>query len=295
LPADGSLWLAGSYICTSTCSGLSRLDPRTGKVEAVSGVPDGGLGVAASADAVFVLSDRPDGSPYHVTRVDLPSSAVRYTVDVPGTHVTGNTNPIGRIAYGFGSVWVYEGNEVVARLDAETGAQVARVELPANTGSNGLAVNGQGVWSVAFGDTDVWRIDPATNTAALAANFVPGFAQSIAADDRSVWTTHFTTSLDLVRIDASDPSPVESTHLPTGDVAAGDGQVWFLGWVPVDKAVSAENHPGRVGRVDPETFAVTAVTELPVGTVDEAELAVGDGAAWVVDSSTHRAWRIDAN
>jgi hypothetical protein len=39
---------------------------------------------------------------------------------------------------------------------------------------------------------------------------------------------------------------------------------------------------------------VTATAELPIGAADETKLAVGDGAAWVVDSSTHTAWRIQA-
>ncbi len=225
--------------------------------------------------------------------MDLPSGAVRYTVDVPDTHVSGNTNPIGRIAYGFGSVWVYEGNEYVARLDAETGEQVARIRLPANTGSNGLAVNARGVWSVAWGGTTIFRIDPANSRAEEIVGFGPGFAQSIAADGDDVWTTHFTDRLELVRIRDATPHPAIRPNIPTADVAAGDGGVWFLGWEPDDRAHSPRNDPGRLGRVDPRTLAVTDTTELKIGELDETLLSVGDGAVWVVDSSTHRAWRIE--
>jgi len=155
-------------------------------------------------------------------------------------------------------------------------------------------VNEHGVWSVALGNTDVTRIDPGTNTAVVATNFAPGFAQSIAADASSVWITHSTKTVDLARIDASDPARVDSTHIQTSAVAAGDGGVWFLGWVPPDEAGVPINHAGLIGRVDPQTLAVTATAELPIGPNVEPQLAVGDGAAWVVDSSTHTAWRIQA-
>jgi hypothetical protein len=298
VPAQGSLWLAGSWglACTDVCPGLSRWDPSARDLTEVTGVPDGAIGVTAAADAVFVLSDRPDGGPYHVTRVDLPDATVRYTVDVPDTHVFGNTNPLGRIAVGFGSVWVYEGNDYVARLDAETGRQIARIELPPDTASNGLAVNPRGVWSIAWGGTAVTLIDPETNTASIATNFVPGFAQSIAADDGFVWTTNVVRNLQLYRVEEIEPQLFEAkaTDVPTANVAAGDGEVWFLGWIPGDKVDSPRNHPGRVGRVDPESLAVTVTAELPIGTLDETHLSVGDGAAWVVDSTTHQVWRIDA-
>jgi hypothetical protein len=293
--AFGSLWLTGyRSSCAAACPSLFRLDVGVDTVEGIPGPTLEGLGLASGDGSLFVLSDRPDGSPYQVTRIDVPSYRVRYTVDVPDTHVFGNTNPIGRIAVGFDSVWVYEGNDYVARLDARTGAQTARIALPPNQASNGLAVNEHGVWSVAFGNTDVTRIDPGTNTAVVATNFAPGFAQSIAADASWVWITHSTKTVDLARIDASDPARVDSTHIQTADVASGDGGVWFLGWVPADEAGVPVLHAGLIGPVDPQTLAVTATAELPIGAADETKLAVGDGAAWVVDSSMHTAWRIQA-
>jgi hypothetical protein len=298
VPALGSLWLTGYRTSCAEqltgCPSLYRLDRAVDTVEGIPGSALDGLDVAYGDGSLFVLSDRPNGTPYQVTRVDVPSYRVRYTVDVPGTHVYGNTNPIGRIAYGFGSVWVYEGNDDVARLDPATGQPVATISLPPNQASNGLAVNDQGVWSVAFGNDDVSRIDPATNQSTLVTHFTPGFAQSIAADASSVWITHSTKTVDLARIDASDPARIDSTHIQTAAVAAGDGGVWFLGWVPADEAGVPVLHAGLIGRVDPQTLAVTATAELPIGAADETKLAVGDGAAWVVDSSTHTAWRIQA-
>ena len=160
--------------------------------------------------------------------------------------------------------------------------------------ANGLAVNRYGLWAVAYGGTPVMRIDPATNTVAVVARFPAGFAQSIAADERAVWTTHFTSSvLTLVRIDAADPSVTSDTHIPTVDVATGSGRVWFLGWEPGVKTDSPRNHFGLVGQIDPVTMKVIRVADLPIGAPDETGLAVAGRDAWVVDSTTHTVRRIE--
>ena len=78
----------------------------------------------------------------------------------------------------------------MARLNEINGEQTARVGLPGGLGANGLAVNSFGVWAVAYGDTEVMRIDPDTNTAAVVKRFPVGFSQSISADPTSVWVTH---------------------------------------------------------------------------------------------------------
>jgi streptogramin lyase len=295
--AGGSLWLAAyrSSMCSADCPGVVlRLDPATGRVNPVpAAVPFAPLGIASDGNALWVLSDTPNGSPYQVTRVDLPSGRVRFTVPVPRTHVYGNTNPIARIAAGFGSVWVYEGDEFIARLDPETGAQVAKIELPPNRGANGLALNSQGVWVVAWGDTTIMRVDPDTNTASVVARFPGGFAQSIAVDDDYVWTTHFTSVLDLVRINTSDPSSRTNAHIPTADVAAGDGEVWFLGWETGKLAASPRNHYGLVGQIDPVTLKVLHVADLPVSPNDDSTLVVADHAAWVIDSTRATVWRVE--
>ena len=294
VPIGGDLWLAG-YRANDPgkSTSLYRLDPASGKVTGDrSGRKLAGLGVAYGDGALWELSDQPNGTPYIVYAVDLQSGQVRLTVPVPGSHVYGNTNPIGRIAFGLGSVWVYEGDEFIARLDPQTGRQIARVTLPENLGANGLAANSHGLWAVAWGDTPIMRVDPITNTATVVTRFPAGFAQSIAADERYVWTTHFTSVLDLVRIDASDPTITANAHIPTADVATGDGRVWFLGWVPGEKAASPRNHYGLVGQIDPDTLKVIRVAELPIGQADETRLAVAGRDAWVVDSTTHTAWKI---
>ena len=104
--------------------------------------------------------------------------------------------------------------------------------------------------------------------------FGPGFAQSIAADGDVVWTTHFTDRSSWSGSATPRPHPAIRPNIPTADVAAGDGGVWFLGWEPDDQAHSPRNDPGRLGRVDPRTLAVTDTTELKIGELDET-LALG--------------------
>jgi hypothetical protein len=151
------------------------------------------------------------------------------------------------------------------------------------------------LWVVAWGDTPVMRVDPATNTASVVARFPGGFAQSIAADDDYVWTTHVTSTspLDLVRIDAADPATTTNAHIPTADVAAGDGEAWFFGWEPGELAASPRNHHGLVGQVDPVTLKVLHVADLPISPNDDTALVVADHGAWVIDSTQGTVWRVD--
>lgn len=288
--ANGAVWLAGyRSACAGTCPSLYRLDPSTGSVTGVPGAPLYGLGIA-SADSLWLLSDQPNGSPYQVTRVDLPDGHVRFTVPLVGSHVYGNTNPIGRIAVGSGAVWVNEGNEILARLDPQSGRQLATITMA--DASNGLAVNAQGLWAIKWGDTAVMRVEASTNSASVVANFGSGFAQSIAADQDAIWTTHYTKTQDLVRIDAHDPRNIRSTGIPTADVTTGDGAVWFLGWMPADKAAAPQNHFGLVGQIDPVTLKIIHATDLPINLADETQLIAAANTAWVIDSTKSTVWRI---
>src|SRR5262249_34362480 len=114
--------------------------------------------------------------------------------------------------------------------------------------------------------------------------FAPGFAQSIAAGDGVVWTTHTIRGLELSRIDVvHDPVEQHATNVPTADVEASNAGVWFLGW---------GDRPGGVGQIDPATGGVRPAGELSVGVTDRTQLVAEDRAAWVIDSSRGKAWLI---
>lgn len=211
--------------------------------------------------------------------------------------------PKARLVFGAGALWFVEGALPVVKFDPRTGDVLDTIPLPHNgaetTGDVGIAFDRSGVWLVG-GDTGTTliRIDPATDHAAAVTTFAPGFTQSLAADDTYVWTTHWANAqprarLDLVRVDAADPRVSKIAGIPTAQVAAGDGQVWFLGYAPGDKSADPANHYGVVGRIDPKTMKVTGVTELPdTGALDNPQLFVSDGSAWVYNPSTRAITRI---
>jgi hypothetical protein len=302
--ADGILWFVDDPLHCVDCSWVSWADLVDGRVQRATSLSSAGQGagpIAVGDGAVFVALFKYDGSPYRVRRFDLATHKTDWTVDVPGTHVFGA--PKARLVFGAGALWFVEGTLPVVKFDPGTGSVLATIPLPHNgaetTGDVGVAFNRSGMWLVG-GDTGTTliRIDPATDRAAALTTFAPGFTQSLAADDTYVWTTHWANAqprarLDLARVDAADPSVSEIARIPTAQVAAGDGQVWFLGYVPSDKSADAANHYGVVGRIDPETMKVTGVTELPgIGALDDPQLFVANGSAWVYNASTRAITRV---
>jgi hypothetical protein len=291
--AEGSLWFVGSQDgCTGyICPWLFRADPNTGEATPIEAhvIPMQGSGPVAVGDgAVFVVRFNYDGSPLRVTAIDVATQAERWETAIPGTSVQGN--PKTRIAFGDGVVWVSMGTMPVVELDPRTGGIVATIPLP----ENGAETNGEvltptdrfGLWVVG-GDsgTDVMLVDPSTHRAEAVTSFGAGFTQSLAADDTTVWTTHFAGNparLDLVRVDLAHPTDAKVAGIPTPQVAVGDGQVWFLGYEPGLRAADPANHYGVVGRIDPKTLKVVGMTELPgVSSLDELQLFAADGSAWV--------------
>jgi hypothetical protein len=297
----GLLWLVSPDPgCSGACAWLTRVDLSTGEVKRLLAPPlaPGGGYIAVGDGAVFVATFEYDGSPIHVRRIDLATQRTVFTVDVPDTQVYGT--PKARIAFADGALWFVQGTHPVVKFDPRTGRVLAIIPLPHNgaetTGDVGFAFNRSGVWLVG-GDsgTTLIRIDPATNDATAVNSFGTGFSQSLAADGPYVWTTHWAThpkgktSLDLVRVDAADPTRSETAGIPTTQVAAADGQVWFLGYTPSTNDLDAVNRNGVVGRIDPETMRVVGVTELSVGV---PKLFVADGSAWVFDVTTETITRI---
>jgi hypothetical protein len=302
----GALWYVDApAACNDNCGWISVADLSNGRVSTTKSLPAGqGAGPIAVGDgAVFIATFDYNGSPIRVTRLDIATRQMTFTVNVPGTKFSGN--PKARLAFGNGALWFAKGTGPVVKFDPRTGRVLATIPLPHNgaetTGHVGFAFGPSAVWLVG-GDsgTTLIRIDPATNRATAATSFAPGFSQSLAADGRYVWTTHFANAqprarLDLVRVDAADPSKSDITGIPTVQVAAGDGQVWFLGYTPFLGSTPGEarDHYGVVGRIDPETMKVIGVTELDgIGAIDDAQLIVADGSAWVYNASTRAITRI---
>ena len=299
----GQLWfIASGTGCTGSCPWLFHADPSTGAVTGILTPPlttQGAGPIAIGDGAAFVVTFNYDGSPLHVMRVDLGTGATAWTASIAGTSVQGN--PRARLAFGDGGVWLSEGNLPVVELDPRTGSVLATITLP----QNGAETNGEvrtvvdrfGLWLVGGNSgTTLMLVDPATQRANAVTSFGSGFTQSLAADDTYVWMTHYSGNparLDLARVDLAHPGVSAAAGIPTAQVAVGDGEVWFLGYVPAKKADAAANHPGVVGRIDPKTMKVIGVTDLGFGSASlNPQLFVARGSAWVYDSNTQTITRI---
>lgn len=154
--AFGSLWLtsharldAGS---TARAGRVLRIDPSTGEVVARIDVGDpaeriatatgsgaeGPGSVTATDGAVWVALDD-EG---RVARIDPATDTVVAHVDVTTTR--GEHGPL---LYGDGdTLWVRAPSTEVARIDAGTGAEVARVRVPRGEFEGDLVVTGGSLW-----------------------------------------------------------------------------------------------------------------------------------------------------
>jgi streptogramin lyase len=295
---DGNtLWARG---CAGTRPGyscVSRIDLGSGAVRTLPGQSTDPVvtRVTTGDGGVFVLSSAFDGSPYHVTRLDPKTGRHLWSVAVPGTSVQGD--PKARLRFGAGALWFSLGTHPVVEFSPSDGAVIATIAVPGyveTIGSVDFAFGANDVWVVGGeSGTSVMRIDPTTKRVEVVADAGLGFSQSLAADGHFVWTTHHTTRQDLVRIDTADGNRATIVSVPTYEVAAGDGQTWFLGYEPTGSTRDGANHPGVVGRIDPESGRVIAVTELPVGALDDPTLIVHRGKAYVLDAATHSLTIVD--
>jgi hypothetical protein len=283
-------WIAGCIDDAPNCA-ASGIDPATGRVRTLSIAVPGDIvvtQVTAGDGAVFMLSNGYFGAPFHITRVDLVTGKAEWTVPVPFTSVTGD--PRGKLVFGANALWFSEGLHPIAEFSPIDGSLEGAVTLPGGVEDHldpGFVVNAHGVFAIGgTTGTSVMRIDPTTRRVTMVANFGGGYTQSVAADDRSVWTTHYTSDLDLVRIDTTAGFGVKPIGIPTTYVATGEGQIWFIGYVPGMKTTDPANHFGVVGRIDPTTGRVIAVTELPMKPYDAAFLRVQGGNAYVLDVTT---------
>jgi DNA-binding SARP family transcriptional activator/ABC-type branched-subunit amino acid transport system substrate-binding protein len=150
---------------------LSRIDPRAGRVTAVS--PVRATAVAADATSVWTLDA--DGA---ITRVEPRAGRATRRVKIAATALTD-------IAVGDGSVWVaapFEG--VVWRVDA--GPRLVLRTIDAGFGVNRLAYGEGALWAVNGLRGSLTRIDPRTN-AATATVELGNTPRDVATGDGRVW------------------------------------------------------------------------------------------------------------
>jgi len=204
--------------------------------------------LAATSDAVWTAA-----GPY---RIDAKSGAVT------GPFTTGTENDVG---VGDGSVWVSDYHaDLVHRLDASTGKQVAVIKLPKGGNPEGIAVTQNAVWVAEHHLGNVTRIDPKTNRIVATVLVGPpgdGGPQEVAFGFGSLWAD-VPNNNSLVRVDPKTNTiaafvTFPSNMIPCGGIAIGRTAVWVTGCPDVKK---------KIARVDPKTNAIASI------------LAIGGGA-----------------
>jgi len=281
------------------------IDPASGALVGQAPLRDVGFPqLAVGAGAAWVLT--PGGRPTRVTRIDARTLRVR-RIAVPGTSAIWGYDVSG-IAVGLGAVWLQRG-DFVLRADPRSGRIVRRIRLtPARPPrrfrqlcspgadvqvggiQNGLiAVGGGAVLVVSHcGPRPArygWllRIDPRTNRIARAVA-VRAQYRALVAGRSGVWAlserfsgTGFTNALHRISLRDGRPAPV--VRLPAGlgatDLALGAGAVWVTHIGPW----LAGAYTGTLLRFDPVRGRLTKTLDLE----QPGSVAVGNGAAWVVD------------
>ena len=289
--ADGVLWWVGPR---DEAGELVAFDTMTLQERGTVTIRLSPVGVAASTDGVWVLSEAFDGSPYHVTLVDAATDQVRFEADVPSAPM-GGANPGVHLAATPGTAWVAQhtnGGPQLDRVDLATGA-VTAIPLPVD--AYRLAASNDRVWVAAFGSGTVFEVDSATNAlVSVAASPGASFIWSITADDTAVWATTVyadagatTPSLHVVRVDAQTRA-VTAFALPAITIAAGDGQLWAQVY---DVNRNYRDEPQVVAQVDATTATFVRSLQVPINTTlgypsGGPTIAVASGYLWTEDGNS---------
>ncbi len=287
-PLRGPLLVGGTIVVAAvlTVVGVTVLPPagsRTGGNLAVRMAltvhlrPGGELrAVASDSGTIFVLrrgSTTGTGAG-EVLRID-PSGA--YTGEPLDPAIT---TPLS-LAYGFGSLWLFDGTEGVVRLDTETGAVLTVIPLGGPVSDGQITAGPDAIWASLQAADQVVRIDPTTN--AIAARIhVPTGPLGILADQAGVWVTTIgsdTVSGAVARIDPATNTVTGSADIgqrPSGLARTRQGL-----WVAV-------GHPHEVIHLsdDLKVLDHVATTDVPVAvTVAGGRVWVGEqnGAVEVID------------
>ncbi|MEP6492456.1 MAG: YncE family protein [bacterium] len=255
---------------------VTRIDTTTNAV--VADIPigrNGCLGIILDADRVWV----PSCVEGVINEIDPSTNSVVRKVPVPIAR-----GREGSFAFAHGSFWVPDNatdstSNAVARIDAKTGAVIARITTGAR--SDVVVAGFDHIWVASSTDGVVAKIDPATNhvVARIAVGPSPKF---MAAGEGALWVQNRGDG-SVSRIDPATGREVAriQAHAPTqwGDIAVGGGAVWL----------SVNGLP--VTRIDPRT---NTVTHQFVGGDGADAIRFGAGALWVADHQHGSLWRIDA-
>jgi YVTN family beta-propeller protein len=180
-------------------------------------------------------------------------------------------------------------DNAVARIDAETGeVEVTTTDLADGT-------------DIAFGEGGVWvlsrsagypgpvnHLDPASGVPDATVSFrCPGgaFTGDMVVGGGALWVARSQSSeCGVVKVNPATDEEVARVGFPTGQsfgqarLAYGAGKLWFLS-------------SGRLHRVEPFRARAEEIADLGGGD----DIAVGEGAVWVIDGLTETLRHVDAD
>jgi virginiamycin B lyase len=207
----GSIW---SPSCGDKT--VARIDVKTNQV--VATVPVGPAesegGIAASADAIWLVTDRKGV----LSRIDPGTNKV--TAEVA---ITPNS---AAVIYGAGSIWVTTPEKnLLTRVDPKTNQVTATIEVGPQP--RFLTVGAGSVWTLNQGDGTISRVDASSGK--LVTNIavgIPGSGGEIAFGEGHVWATTF--QIPLSEIDPATNQVIKQWFGAGGDsVRVGHGSVWL--------------------------------------------------------------------
>jgi DNA-binding SARP family transcriptional activator/outer membrane protein assembly factor BamB len=141
---------------------------------------------------------------------------------------------VASIAYGHRSLWILMGDGSIERLDPNTNSvldTISREPIGAAEFGGGIAVGGRAVWTAAYLERSLWKIDPVTGD----------FIGRVALDRRPAGVAFgagagwiITTDGTLVRFDPRSDRVVEEFALGVYAAQAGAGEIEAQGrWAPI--------------------------------------------------------------
>lgn len=303
-PVAVAAGLGGVWVTNNDDGTVSRIDPRTNRLDAtirVGAYPDA---VAVGAGAVWVVA-RGEGGDINtdfVKRIDPDAEAV-----TDATKVIAGDYVVGSIAVGAHGVWAVAnaGEHVdgepyatrIVRIDPATRKVVARVDVSVAGEAFDVAAGDTAVWVTGFdsdreGSGTVLRIDPATNR--IVARIPLAFPRCAVADSSGVWVTSVGQAGGTIsRIEAATNEVAWTAHVgddPCG-IAAGRHVLWAANSFKTADTSDPPVH-NRVYAVDPKNGRVEARVEVGPGAgggpscppcaPGPGGIATGDGSVWVI-------------
>ncbi len=254
------------WITTQSAPAVSRIDPKSGKVDktvALAEAPCGGM-VGAFGSLWIPLCS------HGLARVDLKTHTVTTTIPTPLAKTTS-------LATAAGSVWAFTDDRgTLTRFDPDTNNAVAEVYTPA--GTSVVVAGGDALWATSPTGDRLTRINPHTNLIVETITVGAG-PRSIVVAEGAVWTLNVRAGT-VSRVDIKTNKVVETIALggstADGAIAAGAGSIWI-------------SRPGTpLARIDPRTDRLMQVFTGDGGGL----LAFGHGALWLAPNAA-AVWRVD--